>query len=483
MKKQTKDALQAELSNTLRRRKPVVIDEPPKYEYPIYDEPPTFAMTKANESSTPTTKSSSPLTSSSIINNSDKESINNNNKNVNVQPTVKPPNVNAILSVVTGIKIPANIQFDTNNGINKTTKPTTTMATTTTTTVSSMNSTTDKPPKISHGKPNFIINRNDSASALIKQIEKDSVKPNEHKIVHVTKFSAPNKKEFQSTTVLSKPKLQTMNSVPGIGVDKFKPVKSAKPSIPADTGNDLKSYGEVSSTLKKFNAMKSKPMDAPISTSNRISFVPVNNLVANKKALFEQHQLPIEGEKSSPVFQTKKLPVTKTYSHNDVKPSNNAPSKVFAIHQNLNRTASAHNYQRSAFDSVSMSLNKNAIKTIESTTATPTPTPVNVSEHSKVTTNGDTDQNGLIGYSKQMSTLHSTKSIDTKNFEQKTVVSFSKDLLNAPNMFPEQIRVVKKATITTETHHFTNNGIESAANFQNIRFSIGPNAQVVPKKK
>lgn len=466
--------MQAELSNTLRRRKPVVIDEPPKYEYPIYDEPPTLA--KANESSTARTIQSSPLISSSI-NSSDKESI-NNNKNNKCQPIVKPSNVNAILSVVTGIKIPANIQFDTNNGINKAAKPTTATATTTT-----VAPTTDKPPKISHGKPNFIINRNDSASALIKQIEKDSFKPNEHKIVHTTKFSAPNKMECQST-VLPKPKLHAINSVLG-AVDKFKPVKTiAAPIIPADTGNELKSYGEVSSTLKKFNAMKSKPMDAPISTvSNRISFVPVNNLVANKKALFEQQQ-SIDGEKSSALHQTKKLPATKTYSHNDIQP-NNGPSKIFAIHQNLNRTASAEHYQRSAFDSDPISMNKNAIKTMGSTTTTTTTTkvPINVSGISKATTNGDTDQNGFFGYRKQMSTLHSTKSIDTKNFEQKTIVSFSKDLLNVPNMYPEQIRVVKKAIITTETHHFPDNGIESAANFQNIRFSIGPNAQVVSKKK
>lgn len=443
-----------ELSNTLRRRKPVVINEPPKYEYPKYDE----------SSTTKTITSSSSLISSNI-NNNDKESI-NNNKNKSVQLTVKPPNVNAVLSVVTGMKIPTNIQFDTNDGINKTTKPTTKA-----TTVSAMVPTIDKPPKISHGKPNFIINRNDSAA-------------------HVTnKFSAPNKQEFQST-ILTKPKPQMVNCVSGT-VDKFKPVKSLKPYIPADTDNNkLKSYGEVSSTLRKFNAMKLNVIDGPTSTLNRISFVPGNNVVANKKALFEQQQ-SIDGEKSNPMCQTKKLPITKTYSHNDVKP-NNGTSKVFAIHKHLNRTASAENSQRFDFDSVPISLNKNAIKTIESIkaaqTTTATTTPINVSGISKATPNGDTDQSGLIGYRKQMSTLYSTQSIDTKNFEPKTIVSFSKDRLNAPNMCPEQICVVKLAEtkiITTQTHHFTDNhnGIESIANFQNIRFSIDPNAHVVPKKK
>lgn len=450
MKKQTQDLLQAELCNTLKRRKPVVIDEPPKYQYPTYNE----SKNSSNESS-----------SSSKI---DNESIKTS--------TVKPANVNAVLSVVTGIKIP-DVQYDIN--VTKTkfdTLP---------------KSTNDTKPKISHGKPNFVINRNDSASKLIKQIENGKSTATENKIVQLPKFGA--RTETIEVKSVLKPKFQTQPSIE-------KTVKfinkensthqnatattTTAAIIPRKDSDVLKSYGEVSSTLKKIEAMKSKPIEKP---QHEKTLAPVTNIVANKKALFEQSADLTK--QPSPVPQIKQKPfVTKTISNDETKLTNGSSGKIFDIHRSLNRTTSNGIHQRTAVPTAvnlnqrSFAVNTNVINKSDSSSPikpfmkSPTTTTTTATK-----TKDEIDHNTITSYRKQPSSLYSTKTYETKNFEQKTIVSFSKDLHNAPNHHPEQVRVMR--TIITQTHT-TNTGTNgSLNNFRDIRFSIGPNAQVVPKPK
>lgn len=454
IKKQTQDLLQAELCNTLKRRKPVVIAEPPKYQYPTYNE---NNSTKLNESS-----------------NIDKELI-------KASP-VKTPNVSAVLSVVTGIKLP-DIQYDAKPKL----EPTTTVP-------------NDK-PKIAHAKPNFTINRKESASKLID--------PFVNKPIEITKvplYSTPSKKEMLDVKSVGKPQLKSTLSVENKIIKTDKENANQPNSILREDNGILKSYGEVSSTLKKLNATKSKPIELPI---ERIATPAVtSNYVANKKAIFEQSAVP------SPLAQQKKSFVTKTMSNDDTKmngiQTNGSPGKIFDIHRSLNRTTSAGNY-RSAVNTNGYGngngngnangnvMNKNEsstpTKVILKTTTTPSP-PIQpkATLASKTSPQNDfVDHNSSMIYRKQPSTLFSsTKTYETKtkNFEQKTIVSFSKDLLNAPNNHPEEIRVTK--TIYTHTHTSnagtgtgtgTDMGTDRLNNFRDIRFSIGPNAHVVPKPK
>lgn len=62
------------------------------------------------------------------------------------------------------------------------------------------------------------------------------------------------------------------------------------------------------------------------------------------------------------------------------------------------------------------------------------------------------------------------------NYEQKTVVSFSKDLLDAPNRYPESIKVTK--TITSSSSHHSTSVVQQTF-FNNVKFIIDDNGQVV----
>lgn len=62
------------------------------------------------------------------------------------------------------------------------------------------------------------------------------------------------------------------------------------------------------------------------------------------------------------------------------------------------------------------------------------------------------------------------------NFQQKTMVSFSKDLQDAPNLYPEMVKVTK--TITTKSETTT---VHQQNMFSNIKFIIGNDGQVMHK--
>lgn len=73
-----------------------------------------------------------------------------------------------------------------------------------------------------------------------------------------------------------------------------------------------------------------------------------------------------------------------------------------------------------------------------------------------------------------------SSSNNTTNFEQKTFVSFSKELNDSPNRYPEHVHVTK--TISSSTETMTSYRRQEAV-FDNIRFSINDQAQVIHKLK
>lgn len=66
-----------------------------------------------------------------------------------------------------------------------------------------------------------------------------------------------------------------------------------------------------------------------------------------------------------------------------------------------------------------------------------------------------------------------THRIVKTSYQQKTMTSFAKELNSAPNNYPEMIQKTQK------NHQL----IPSLSAFEAVRFSIGPDAEVVPKKK
>lgn len=493
LKKETKDLLHAELTNTLKRRKPVVIKEPPKYEYPTYDDD----SSKQYESS----HSSKNAAAAATTNNT-----NNNNSIITPIAEPKPLNVNAVLSMVTGIKL-SDIQYDPKS-----------------------NNSASKPPigsdkvKISHGKPNFVVNQKEnrpkvpsssSPSALNKStelkcqhpsngsakstvttdpynIKSDNVKSTNSfdiKPVNMKSTNAnhpTNGKLIDVKPVNSKPidvKLsgfKSANVKPMPETDSESQVKKCKSIFLLKSQNSIEN-GNV--TLKKerrpsaSNAeLVSKFEITPISNvtvnnrlnrespekqlkkqtsidgpSNGISFVNV----ANKKALFEK-SAPSESIPTAKSIQTSKKPTTTLEisngefntlnGHRIIRSSSNQTNRI----GNSNGTTNVSVNRTNSYGSMNQSPTKDRVDHFEQT----------------VHTMNETTTTNKLGQT------------ETRQFQQKTVVSFSKDLRNAPNNHPEQIRV--KKTVVTER---SNTSQTTDIPFQNIRFSIQSNGQVIPRAK
>lgn len=81
-----------------------------------------------------------------------------------------------------------------------------------------------------------------------------------------------------------------------------------------------------------------------------------------------------------------------------------------------------------------------------------------------------------ISYGKSVGHNHSSYA----NFEQKTVVSFSKELLDAPNRYPETVKVTK--TISSQTISSQTTSVMQQTVFNNLKFVIDNDGQVLNHK-
>lgn len=423
MKKQTQDLLQAELTSTLKRRKPVVINEPPKYEYPTYDND----SYKNNESSH--------STNNSVANN------NNNN-------SAKPLNVNAVLSVVTGIKIP-DVQYDANN-------------------TSATKSQPNDKPKITHGRPNFTITpMKENKSNGQSTSPKTPIKSPE---IKEQKFHRPS--YFTSTiTTLdkssdNKPNITAEPSSAESQVEKCKSIFAIKSQVSVEN-DSLKPQKKLQKTelISKFEppvvplATYSAPLTRLTSLSEQKDELKKKNSVdetrnvsvANKKALFEK---PAES-----IPKTNGVKTTQNKVISNKSTTNQISNGKYSTLNSPRIISQANNQQKPGITTVA--LNKNTSYSSLGRPAAPV-----------TTVNKDRVDHH---FERTLHTVNETTT--TKQFEQKTFVSFSKDLLNAPNKYPDQIRV--KKTLVTERSH----AINQDNPFNNIRFSIQPNGQVIPKPK
>lgn len=446
MKKQTQDLLQAELTSTLKRRKPVVINEPPKYEYPTYND--TNNNNNNNENN------------DSYKNNESSHSTSKTN-NVNTTVVTKPLNVNAVLSVVTGIKMP-DVQYDANN-------------------ISSVSKSNEK-PKITHGRPNFTItslkeNKSNGQTSPKPQIKTPEIKEK--------KFQRPSYFTSTITTLdkssANKPIATVIEPPPNAEPSQVEKCKSiflikSQKSVENDSPKPQKSH-QKTELISKFES----PTTITFPVLTRLASVPEqkdelkkknsvdetrNVSVANKKALFETKSTKDAFEKSvQSIPKTNGVKNTQSDKMNSNKLSSNQISNGKYSTLNSPRIISQANNNQQKSGITTVALNKNT-----SYGSLARPSPVNkdrVDHHFEQT----------IHTVNESSTTNTNGKYESKQFEQKTFVSFSKDLLNAPNKYPDQIRV--KKTIVTERSH----AINQDNPFNNIRFSIQANGQVIPKPK
>lgn len=399
----------------MKRRKPVVISEPPKYEYPTYDS----------------------TINNNNINNANKNDDSSHSTNASVNNS-NPMNLSAVLSVVTGIKLP-DVQYDPNASANK-------------------SQVADK-PKISHGKPNFIINQKENVQLAQPVNQRTSPKSpikNTSEVAPV-KLQRPNYFNSMSTD-----KTQKINETKPLTsaispktVEKCKSIFSQK-SVDDETPKLLPKWQSKSTVSSKFENGSPLNVNEPskgIMNENNaledakigISFVSV----ANKRALFEKSKqddaisktIPLKCTETEQVFANKpQLSNGKFNTMNSNGHFKSYPLKPNVTTVTLNRNICDRSKENQP-NKDRVDHFKRSIHTIDET-----------------------------------STTNSSGKYETKHIEQKTVVSFSKDLLNAPNNYPDQIRV-KKTTFTNQTRAIPDNP------FHNIRFSIKTDCQVIPKPK
>lgn len=491
------------MCNTLKRRKPVKIVEPPKYEYPDYN-------IDSNDSNGSNTSSSKNKNKTDDINKNNDSSAptTQTNSTVAIQNT-KPLNISDLLSVVSNVKIDSqDLQYvPSSNTIQVSGNKIDAQAHT---------SDDSAKPLISHGKPNFTINRKHTESkpvainsvstaaitirkfepikkcdelVTLKTLNKFNTLPKKESITDLkvkpistatytsntsakpnTSFLWKNNKAKSPTTATTKESsadthvqstyhdidkakktLPKKISLPTVDVSQSKQYESSYVTSPSPVTQTYENYIDV-----KINGKNNKLQ--PISPGTRN--------VASKKALFEK-----PSNESSIVQDTTKKPLKSALS----KPTNQMTS---ISSSNANRLPNGFNNNNN---------NNNHVTTKTTITIKSPNEPVkNVSKSSYILQT----QPSINGANKNHFTTanHSTKEISTSdngdgingtttNYEQKTIVSFSKDLLDAPNKYPEQIRVTKQVITESSTSIVQKS-------FGNIRFSIDPNStSVVAKPK
>lgn len=418
--------MQTELSNTLKRRKPVAIVDPPKYQYPT-----SLDVNKADE---------------------------------NIVEPIKPVNVNHTLAVVSTIKLI--------DGVNINVTPKTT--------------TNDK-PMITHAKPNFTLSRKKSNNAPLP--------PN---------GLTPEKMRNTSEVSITSPKIKTIIQLNnGIATVQGVPVTSTQPpplpiKLPPIQSNaaDLKKSTMPNETIEgrkllmshgKPNfvaAAKTQQQFTPKNHCNQIGTKEIAENYLDVKIKSLKPQRSISNSSSCRIAEKKAIfeqPSLSIHTANVLKPlkskenNNSTSANSNEIHRALNRLRSTDGSKDFQLKSLNFSgqTTPHSDSSNDSGHSSPLPqtSAINKSTFEKHVTDA---------VNKNISNGQGHSISNTTNFEQRTVVSFAKELNDAPNRYPEHVRITKKITSNTET--MTSYRRQEAI-FDNIRFSINDQAQVIHKLK
>lgn len=412
--KLVKDPLQEELRNTLRRRKPVAIVEPPKYDYPQLDDPKTGS--NADESA----------------------------KSVNLSKT---------LAVVSAIKLPESV-----------------IMTATLPGKGPTDAETSDKQKITHAKPNFTLPKRKpiAANSIDTPIKTVTHRPLEKKsTVGTNKNSNGINANTSATGELIAKQQQpqqtkvtaTTTTMPALTKVEVSSIGSAGPSL--SNGNHSSQSTKINikidniptvSHALRVDVAQSKPSYIENNKQNHVT----ESVVANKKAIFEKKSIePVSnGAPKFPKSMNTKSPyIEKTMSR----------LRNGSVSDMATETNGHHGQPSSSFNSMRNKFCRDERAAKQSTNAIAT----------------GWHKNGAIQMTNQkLSNCNNNDvNMNASKFGQKTFVSFSKDLQDAPNRYPEKVHVTK--TITTTERYVQ----QTQTVFQNVRFSIDDQAHVVPKLK
>lgn len=447
----TKDLLQAELCSTLKRRKnvPPIID-PPKYQYPRYeDELDSKISSTTNSCDIKTDMMKSPI---------------NAIKPIPVIPSKlsSTDNTNKLSN--------GNDKFDAY--------------------VQDSNATIAK-PLISHGKPNFTLPRKTEKKALFEQKTNDG---NQYQPVFKTPMTPMTSSSLVKSANIGMDRNLNQSSNMNVTIIN----KSTEPISPK-TRNVLNRSKSID------NAIASSPPPLPAKLpSTRLYITRTEEPKTNDndtKKLFISHGKPNfvvpSKSKSKIIIKTSPPRSTKEKCENylEVKIKSLKPQK--SIDDTLHVDKKVSNDIEPAVHQLESAIRSlKSFKSVDDTIDDAIPIEHNELHRALTKLRSIDDSDGfsrtpnwsgrstpaseLSADSGNVSPPPSTfgKTITQENhtsysnFEQKTVVSFSKDLIDAPNRYPESIKVTK--TISSHTTSTVQQTV-----FNNIKFVIDDQGQVM----
>lgn len=422
--------MQTELSNTLKRRKPVAIIDPPKYQYPI--------------------------------------ALDANKTDISAFESIKPINVNRTMTVVSSIKFPEDVNINISRNIK---------------------ATPNDESMINDAKPKFTLPRKILEFPVsVNGIELEKI-PNTNEVA-----AAPLL--FQSLSPKMKTAVQLSTETPSAQIsassieppslpirqppNQFNTAGPKKLSVPNETTTNRKLFithgkpnfvapskttrthtGSKETVGNSLNA-KIKLLKAQGSNDDARFFV-LPHRITERNAIFEK---PYPFNNSANTIKTLKQKNMNHPSTNNSNQSNQALYYVRSSNDSKGSKLKSPNYKEPLKPYSDSSNDTGHLSQLSQ------PPCINKSAVDQQLSAQTTSKNVPIG--------RNTITSNTVNYEQKTVVSFSKELNDSPNRYPEHVRVTKKVTSNAKT---TTSFSRQEEIFDNIRFSINEQSQVIHKLK
>lgn len=409
----------------MKRRRPVAVVEPPKYQYPTYDD--------VNSESS--------------------------DKSIAYTNTIKPINVKQTLSVVSAIKLPDDVTVKL--ALNKS--------------ASSLDS--DK-PMISHAKPNFTLPLKPNST-----IKTTPYAPISTKISKSASDALKSSYNISKTMILNDNSHENIVANYELPLHPSPPIPVRLPPKPVDPmsykiGNNDKKKQLISHGKPNFVVSPAHKLHSPskvILNSNEacqnylevklksLKSKPVGNdlqRVVDRKAIFEQTAVNapklITTKYKPPGKAIKSLKAYKTFDETDVTLSiqsnayTRSPENSNEIHQALTRLRTTDSTAEIKSKNSNISDHSTPGSDLSTDSGHSSPVPLinrNDFEHQSVSHSSDRNQIKNCASDTESSTNQS-------NFAQKSFVSFSKELLDSPNCYPDKVQVTNTISSSTKSTRF-----------------------------